>query len=241
MEVVAKAAAGGYCWLRIPLRLARPGGGGGYLTQGVTSPPLPMHPCLLAHAAGAGVTDPPLPPNGCGKSPALGQGGDWAGAQAPRLGQAPSFPPSHPNTAPRPCGLAGIIITRTSKYSLLVDPQGQGLQWLRAREEPNGVKVSKFSDRFFADHLRDQLRDGRPLLIENCTEDIDPMLDPVLEKVCWWLCRWQKVYTSPPPPPKGNEISVHRTKSPENPGKVPKPTTLAWNEWPPEICPLSRE
>jgi len=76
----------------------------------------------------------------------------------------------------------GIIITRTSKYALLVDPQGQGLQWLKRREEANGVKVSNFGDRFFQDHLRDQLRDGRALLIENCTEDIDPMIDPVLEK-----------------------------------------------------------
>jgi len=76
----------------------------------------------------------------------------------------------------------GIIITRTSKYSLLVDPQGQGLQWLKSREEANGVKVTNFGDRFFQDKLRDQLQDGRPLLIENCTEDIDPMIDPVLEK-----------------------------------------------------------
>eukprot|EP00667_Euglena_gracilis_P000005 EG_transcript_5 len=76
----------------------------------------------------------------------------------------------------------GIIITRTTKYPLLVDPQGQGLQWLRVKEEHNGVKVSNFTDKHFPDHLRDQLRDGRPLLIENCTEEIDPMLDPVLEK-----------------------------------------------------------
>lgn len=62
-------------------------------------------------------------------------------------------------------------------------PQGQGLQWLRVKEEHNGVKVSNFTDKHFPDHLRDQLRDGRPLLIENCTEEIDPMLDPVLEKV----------------------------------------------------------
>ncbi len=66
---------------------------------------------------------------------------------------------------------------------LLVDPQGQGLQWLRAKEEPNGVRVSNFAEKHFPDHLRDQLRDGRPLLVENCTEDIDPMMDPVLEKV----------------------------------------------------------
>lgn len=32
-----------------------------------------------------------------------------------------------------------IIITRTAKYPLLVDPQGQGLQWLRTRNEALGV------------------------------------------------------------------------------------------------------
>eukprot|EP01012_Entosiphon_sulcatum_P023110 TRINITY_DN280_c0_g1_i1.p1 TRINITY_DN280_c0_g1~~TRINITY_DN280_c0_g1_i1.p1 ORF type:complete len:2686 (+),score=823.42 TRINITY_DN280_c0_g1_i1:5663-13720(+) len=77
----------------------------------------------------------------------------------------------------------GIMITRSQrKYPLLVDPQGQGLAWLRTREMNNGVRVTQFSDKNFAEILRDQLRDGKPLIVENCGEEVDPMMDPVLER-----------------------------------------------------------
>eukprot|EP00906_Rhabdomonas_costata_P019390 RCo028330 len=76
----------------------------------------------------------------------------------------------------------GIMITRSPKFPLLVDPQGQGLRWLRSRLLPLGVKVTHLSDRDFLDVLRDHLQEGRPLIIENVTEEIDPMLNPVLEK-----------------------------------------------------------
>eukprot|EP00998_Keelungia_sp_KM082_P000856 NODE_10_length_4254_cov_122.132542_g9_i0.p1 GENE.NODE_10_length_4254_cov_122.132542_g9_i0~~NODE_10_length_4254_cov_122.132542_g9_i0.p1 ORF type:complete len:1396 (+),score=542.74 NODE_10_length_4254_cov_122.132542_g9_i0:376-4188(+) len=75
----------------------------------------------------------------------------------------------------------GIMITRSQKYPLLVDPQGQGLEWLRKRLEPN-VVVTQLTDRAFPDQLRDCLQDGYPLIIENLGEEIDPMLNPVLEK-----------------------------------------------------------
>ena len=45
--------------------------------------------------------------------------------------------------------------------------------------------------------------------------------------------RFQQVYTYPPP--KGNDILAHRTKSSKTPGKMPKPTELAHNGYPREI------
>ena len=44
--------------------------------------------------------------------------------------------------------------------------------------------------------------------------------------------RFQKVYVYPP---QGNDISAHQTKSSKTPGKRPKPTELAHNEFPREI------
>jgi len=76
----------------------------------------------------------------------------------------------------------GIMVTRASRFPVLVDPQGQGKTWLRAREERNGVVVSTLTDKHFRRNLEECLSDGKPLLIENIEEEIDPLLDPVLER-----------------------------------------------------------
>lgn len=36
----------------------------------------------------------------------------------------------------------GIMVTRASRYPVLVDPQGQGRIWIMNREEANQLKVS---------------------------------------------------------------------------------------------------
>lgn len=68
------------------------------------------------------------------------------------------------------------------RYPVLVDPQGQGLAWIKAREEANQLKVTALSERNFRNHLEDALTYGKPMLVENIEEELDPVLDPVLEK-----------------------------------------------------------
>ena len=38
----------------------------------------------------------------------------------------------------------GILTTRASRYPIMVDPQGQGLSWTRAKEAPNGLKETRW-------------------------------------------------------------------------------------------------
>lgn len=76
----------------------------------------------------------------------------------------------------------GIMVTRASRYPVLVDPQGQGRAWIRSREEANQLKVAQLGDKTFRGALEECLSLGKPLLIEDVEEELDPLLDPVLER-----------------------------------------------------------
>ncbi|XP_077138122.1 dynein axonemal heavy chain 8 isoform X2 [Ranitomeya variabilis] len=76
----------------------------------------------------------------------------------------------------------GIIMTKATRYPLLIDPQAQGKAWIKMKEKINDLQVTSVSHKSFCTHLDDCLSSGRPLLIEDIGEELDPSLDNILEQ-----------------------------------------------------------
>ena len=75
----------------------------------------------------------------------------------------------------------GILVTTSDKYPLLVDPQGQGKNWI-LRREGEALNVTSLGDRNFKSSIEMCVSQGLPLLIEDIDTELDPLLDNLLEK-----------------------------------------------------------
>ncbi|XP_029908318.1 dynein heavy chain 1, axonemal [Myripristis murdjan] len=74
----------------------------------------------------------------------------------------------------------GVITQYSQRWALFIDPQGQANKWIKNMERDSGLDVMKLSDRDFLRSLENAIRFGKPCLLENVGEELDPALEPVL-------------------------------------------------------------
>uniref|UniRef100_A0A336LHG4 CSON012522 protein n=1 Tax=Culicoides sonorensis TaxID=179676 RepID=A0A336LHG4_CULSO len=75
-----------------------------------------------------------------------------------------------------------LIVTQSSRWPLMIDPQEQANRWIRNLEKENDLKVTKLSDPMLMRLIESAIRQGSPILIEEIGETLDPALGPILNR-----------------------------------------------------------
>lgn len=76
----------------------------------------------------------------------------------------------------------GVIITTGARWPLIIDPQCQAQKWIKNMEKSNQLQVIDFGQPDFVRTLEQALQFGKPVLLQNVLEQLDPVLMPILNK-----------------------------------------------------------
>uniref|UniRef100_A0A1I8MW68 Dynein axonemal heavy chain 2 n=1 Tax=Musca domestica TaxID=7370 RepID=A0A1I8MW68_MUSDO len=76
----------------------------------------------------------------------------------------------------------GVIVTRGSRWPLIIDPQMQANSWIKNYEEKNDLKLIDCGQLDYLKTLELALQNGNPVLLQNVGESIDQSLNPILRK-----------------------------------------------------------
>lgn len=75
-----------------------------------------------------------------------------------------------------------ILVTQAGRWPLMIDPQEQANRWIRQMEAQHGLHIVKLTDSNFMRILEMAIRIGKPVLLEEVGETLDPTLGPILLK-----------------------------------------------------------
>jgi dynein heavy chain len=79
----------------------------------------------------------------------------------------------------------GSIVGSCARWALLIDPQLQGLKWLRRKEEGSELVVTQMGAPQYIKRLQQAISAGTPMLLENLPEELDATLDPILSRAIY--------------------------------------------------------
>lgn len=74
-----------------------------------------------------------------------------------------------------------LTVQKSAKVPLIIDPQGQANKWLKNTESDRLV-TTRMDKNSFTKDVEKALNFGLTLMIENCTQEIDPILYPIIQK-----------------------------------------------------------
>ena len=75
----------------------------------------------------------------------------------------------------------GAILTKCKRWPLIIDPQSQGIKWLKKKEEGN-LDVIQVTQKKWLKTVEKAIQNGRCVIIENVGSEIDASLGPILSR-----------------------------------------------------------
>ena len=75
----------------------------------------------------------------------------------------------------------GAIMTSAARWALMIDPQLQGIKWIK-QKWGDKLKIIQLSKPNYIADVEHCIENGVPLMIENLQDDIDAVLDPVVAR-----------------------------------------------------------
>lgn len=75
-----------------------------------------------------------------------------------------------------------MILTNAERWPLMIDPQLQGIKWIKTREGSE-LKVVRLGQKGYLDAIERAVSNGDCLLLESIGESIDPVLDSLVGRV----------------------------------------------------------
>ncbi|KNC98870.1 uncharacterized protein SPPG_09316 [Spizellomyces punctatus DAOM BR117] len=118
------------------------------------------------------------------------------------------------------------MVTSCKRWPLIIDPQLQGVTWIKTREGP-GLKVVRLGQRGYLDAIEKAVSSGDTVLIEDIQESIDPVLNPLLGRETIKKGRYIKMGDKEVEyDPKFKLILQTRLPNPHYPPEIQAQTTL---------------
>lgn len=117
----------------------------------------------------------------------------------------------------------GCLVTNCSRWPLMIDPQLQGIVWIKEREAKNNLFITRLGQKGMLDKLERCIENGEPVLIENLEESIDAVLGPIVGRQFFRKARKLNVKLG------DKEVEVHKDF------KLLLHTKLSNPHYPPEI------
>ena len=75
-----------------------------------------------------------------------------------------------------------IMMQKSDRWPLMIDPQLQANEWIKTMEGDNGLRVCRQVQSDFVRTIENCIQFGRPVLLEDVPEIIDPVLESILLK-----------------------------------------------------------
>lgn len=76
----------------------------------------------------------------------------------------------------------GAIMTNSQRWCLIIDPQMQGIGWIKSKEANNNLQVTRMGHPKLVQTFEVSLDTGKSVIIENMGESIDAVLQPVIAR-----------------------------------------------------------